>query len=395
MLLIRFLRFISGYVRFTAKGGFAERFLNLCRLNKIMLWELKNNGGVVSACTDFASYKRIRSVARKSGMKVRIKKKYGLPIFLESHKWRVGIIAGMLIGGALLLILSTRIWSVDVIGNIRVPSEKIIAVFEELGVGKGASASKINIKETELAALDKLTELSWFNINISGSKALIEVRETVETPEIDKNDNTPADIVASRDGIITVIRPFNGTAEQTIGNAVVKGDLLISGIEENRDLTVTFCKARGYVVARTKREMNYNQPEKFIAKKPITAKKRYEINFLSFDIPLGIINRENSYREKKEVIINGVTLPIGMTEYTETVYEEKEIILSDERKNLFGFLGFTDMCVEEFRYLEVEESKIKSDKKGGFSGEFTCLENIAKEHPMQIEETPQNETADP
>ena len=89
MLLLNFLRFISGYVGFTARGGFAERFLNLCRLNKIILWDLKNNGGVISACTDFSSYKKIRSVARKSGMTVRIKRKYGLPFFLENHKRRV------------------------------------------------------------------------------------------------------------------------------------------------------------------------------------------------------------------------------------------------------------------------------------------------------------------
>ncbi len=394
MLLLNFLRFISGYVGFTARGGFAERFLNLCRLNKIILWDLKNNGGVISACTDFSSYKKIRSVARKSGMTVRIKRKYGLPFFLSRHKRRVGVVAGVLVGAVLLLILSTRIWSIDVIGNTRVSSEKIIGVFEELGVRKGVPASKIDIKSTEFAALERLKELSWLNINISGSKALIEVRETIESPEIDEKDNTPTDIVASRDGIITIIRPFNGTAEQKIGNAVVKGDLLISGIEENRDLTVTFCKARGYVVARTKRAMQYNMPQKLVARKPIGAKKRFEINFLSFNIPLGIINRENSYSEKKELIINGVTLPIGITSYTETVYEEKGINLSDEQKNLLGFLRFTDMCTEEFRYLEVEESEIKSDN-GEFTGEFTCLENIGEEHPMQIEEIPQTETADP
>ncbi len=252
MLLLRFLRFISGYVGFTARGGFSERFLNLCRLNKIVLWELKNNGGVISACTDLVSYKKIRSVARKSGMTVRIKRKYGLPFFLSRHKRRFGVIAGVLVGTVLLLVLSTRIWSIDVIGNTRVPSEKIIGVFEELGVRKGVARSKIDIKTIEFDALRKLDELSWLNINISGSKALVEVREAVEQPEIDDNDNTPTDIVASKDGIITVIRPFNGTAEQSIGNVVVKGDLLISGIEENRDLTVTFCKARGYVVARTK-----------------------------------------------------------------------------------------------------------------------------------------------
>lgn len=386
MLFLNFLRFLSGYVSFTARGGFAERFINLCRLNKIILWELKNSNGVISACTDCASYKKIRSVARKSGMKVRIRRKHGLPFFLERHNRRIGVVAGVIFGAAVILILSTRIWSIDVIGNVTVPPEKIIGVFEELGVKKGVSGSKIDIKSTEFAALQRLEELSWLNINISGSKAVIEVREAVESPEIE-NDNTPADIVAAKDGIITIIRPFNGTAEEEVGNIVVKGDLLISGIEENGDLTVSFCKAKGYVVARTSRNLEYVQPEKITVMKPVSNKKHLIINFLSFEIPLGRINRENSYNEKSEMIINGVTLPVGFIKCVETVYDETEITLSPERQKALAFLRFTDMCAEEFRYLEVEKSEITADSNGSFAGEFTCIENIGKEHPMQIEET--------
>lgn len=394
MLFLNFVRFLFGYVSFTARGGFPERFLNLCRLNKIILWELKNSDGVIHACTDCASYKKIRSAARRSGMRVRIKRKHGLPFFMEKHKHRAGVIAGAFFCIAVILILSTRIWSIDVIGNVRVPSEKIIGVFEELGVRKGVSGSGIDIKSTEFAALQELKELSWLNINISGSKAVIEVREAVESPEIDE-DNTPADIVAARDGIITIIRPFNGTAEQEAGNAVVKGDLLISGIEENGDLTVSFCRAKGYVVAKTSRSLNYSQPEKLTALKPVSLKKRYILNFLSFSIPLGRINRENSYFEKSEIVINGVTLPVGITECTETVYGEAEITLSPEKRKALGFLRFTDMCAEEFRYLEVEKSEITVKENGDFSGGFTCLENIGQEHPMQIEELEKAEATDP
>ncbi len=390
MLFVNFVRFIFGYIRFTARGGFPERFLNLCRLNKIILWNLKSNNGIISACTDCAGYKRIRSVARKSGMKVRIKRKHGLPFFLNNHKRRVGIVAGMFLSAAVLLILSTRIWSIDVIGNVTVPSEKIIGTFEELGVKKGVSGAKIDIKSTEFTALQKLKELSWLNINISGSKALIEVREAVESPDITE-DNAPSDIVAARDGIITIIRPFNGTAEQKIGDIVVRGDLLISGIEENGDKTVSFCKADGYVVARTNRSMEYSQPEKVKIRRAVKTKKRYILNFLSFDIPLGRINKENSYFEKSEIVIKGVTLPFGITECTETVYEETEMALSFEKRKFLGYLRFTDLCAEEFRYLEIEKAGISSDKNGGFSGDFVCIENIGKEHPMQIEET---ETAD-
>lgn len=389
MLVLRLFRFLFGYVGFTARGGFPERFINLCRHNNILLWDLKCTDSVIKACTDCTGYKKIRSVARKSGMKVRIAKKYGLPFFIERHSRRIGLLIGACFCVAVVTVLSTRIWSVDVVGNVRVPSETIIGVFEELGVKKGVAGSKIDIGSTEIAALQKLPELSWLNINIVGSAARIEVRETVESPQLDGDTATPTDIVAARDGQIVILRPFNGTQEQVIGNPVLKGDLLISGIEENDDLTVSFCRASGYVVARTNRKVSVSQPNKLNVKKAVEQKKSYILNFLFFSIPLGRRSAEGAYREKSEIFINGVTLPVGITECTQTVYEDSEVTLSQEQTKLLSFLRFYDICSEDFRYLEVEDSQITVDSKNGcaFSGEFTCLENIGIEKPMQIEET--------
>lgn len=388
MLVLRFFRFIFGYVSFTARGGFPERFINLCRHNGILLWELRNADSVITACTDCGGYKRIRSAARKSGMRVRIKRKCGLPFFIEHHSRRIGVLIGACFCTAAVIILSTRIWSIDVVGNVRVPSETIIGVFEQLGVRKGMPGAKIDIGSTEIAALQRLPELSWLNININGSAARIEVRETVESPEIDGGDTTPTDIVAARDGQIVIIRPFNGTQEQKIGNPVLKGDLLISGIKENKDLTVSFCKAGGYVVARTNRSISASQSGKIKVQKSVAHNKSYSLNFLSFSVPLGR-RAANAYTEKSEIVIRGVTLPVGLATYTQTVYSESEVVLSPERVRLLAALSFLDSCSEEFRYLEVENADINYDAKtGSFSGEFVCLENIGIEQPMQIEETP-------
>lgn len=386
MLLLRFLRFIFGYVGFTARGGFPERFINLCRHNKIILWELKSRDGVISACVDREGYKKIRPVARKSGMRVRISRKYGLPFFLARHSRRVGVLIGACLCLAVLLILSTRIWSIDVVGNVRVPAETVLGVFEDLGVRRGVAGSRINISATEIEALRRLPELSWVNINILGSAALIEVRETVESPEI-AEDGEPTDIVAARDGQIVILRPFNGTQEQKIGNPVLKGDLLISGIEQNKDLTVSFCKASGYVVARTNREITAAQSAKIKAKKAVSQSKSYVLDFLFFSIPLGR-QVENAYSEKSEIYINGVTLPVGLTERTQTVYEETEITLTETHTRLLAHLRFFKSGSEDFRYLQVEQSEITANETNGctVSGKFTCLENIGAEKPMQIEE---------
>ena len=391
MFVLKFLRFVFGYVSFTAKGGFSERFINLCRINNILLWELKSANSVLTACTDCSGYKKIRTVARKSGMKVRLKKKHGLPFFLNRHSRRAGVIVGVAFGIAVTLILSTRIWSVDVTGNVRVPAERITAVFEELGVKKGVPSAKIDIKSTEIEALRRMPEISWLNINISGCAARIEVRETVEVPEIDDN-GTPTDIVASRDGQIVILRPFSGTKEQKIGNAVLKGDPLISGIVENKDLTVSFCRAKGYVVARTEHNIKTQTRKKIKVRKKTGEKKSCILNFLFFDIPLGKVNQKNAYFEKREVFINGVTLPVGFTVCRETVYEESEITLTENQVKLSAYSEFLEECAEKFRYMKVENGEITEKNADGnltVSGKFVCLENIGKEIPMDIEETNQ------
>ena len=40
MSIIRFLRFIFGYVEFCAEGGFPERFINLCSVYHVRLWDV-------------------------------------------------------------------------------------------------------------------------------------------------------------------------------------------------------------------------------------------------------------------------------------------------------------------------------------------------------------------
>ncbi len=232
----------------------------------------------------------------------------------------------------------------------------------------------------------ELPELSWLNINIEGSAARIEVRERIISPDIDA-DSTPADIVAARDGQIVLLRPFNGTQEQKVGNPVLKGDLLISGIEENKDLTVSFCRASGYVVARTNRSASTAQSTKLSAQREIKRKTTYVIIFLFFSIPLGRAD-ESAYSEKSDLFINGVTLPMGIIRRTEKVLEPCEITLSEEKAQLLAVTRFFDKCTVDFRYMKVESESIKTEKAADsftVSGSFVCLENIGEERIKQIE----------
>ncbi len=384
MLVLSLLRFIFGYVSFNANGGFPERFINLCRQSRIALWDLKSKNSVISAKTDVSGYKKIRNAAKKSGMKLKISKKHGLPFFLNRHSRRIGILAGMMICASVLMILSTRIWRIEVIGNHRISSDVILEVFEELGVKEGVAVSSVDEWTVEQAAIKKLPQISWVNVNLMGSSAQIEIREVINQKEVD-NSETPANIVAAKDGQIVYLRPFKGTQEKKIGTGVVKGDLLISGFIEYIDLSTSICRADGYVVARTEYTLEAESKADKKIKTLSSTQTSYSLDFLSFNIPLG--RQNEGFEERSCLFINGVSLPFALVRRTESVFEEREISLNKERNLQLARLAFYDKAVNEFRFKKVEKYEIEETEQDNtyiIKGKFTCLENIGEKQPFEV-----------
>lgn len=386
MLILRLFRYIFGYVRFNAFGGFPERFINLCEHNKIMLWDVRCIDGRINGCTDRGGYKKMRFAARRSGMHLRIKEKCGLPFFLDRHSRRVGVIVGICLCISSLLILSNEIWSIEVTGNERISSEEIISAFEKAGLRIGAAGEKVDEDTIEKEAMKYLDGVLWLNVNIRGSCAVIEVRETVEQPPLEVSDE-PTNIVAAKDGQIVIFRPFVGTQEQKIGSAVLEGELLISGFKENKDKTVSFCRADGYVVARTKKYISASQSTVLEAKMPVGERKSVRLDFLVFSVPL-TPSVSDGYTEKKRLCLNKVTLPVGVTVTRSIQTEEQKIKLSPERAELVSQLEFQSKCTAEFRYCfaeNAETEKVLSEDGCRLSGSFDCLENIGLPERLQIE----------
>ena len=125
-MIIKLLRLLFGYIEFQATDGFPERFLNLCNINGITLWNVQNDGVKVEACTPIKAYKNIRKPAHKSGMKVKIIRKRGLPFFAKYNKARVGVLVGGVVSVVLLFLSSCVLWDVEVTGNTKMKSEQLL-----------------------------------------------------------------------------------------------------------------------------------------------------------------------------------------------------------------------------------------------------------------------------
>lgn len=315
MLIIELIRYLFGYINFRAYGGFADRFINLCTKDEIPLWNIRNINGNITASTTIEGYLNIRSAARKSGMRLRVTEKKGLIFFLKRNKLRTGLFLGFALSVLIISVLSQFVWSVSLVGNITLDDDYILDTFEKYGVCVG---SRISAVDTELAAQNAMSDiekLSWASVNLKGSVMVIEVREKTDAPEI-YDDKTPTNLVAGEDGVILSIDVLYGKEEVKPGSAVLKGDLLISGLVSHPDGSESLIHADGYVKALVNKKKIFSYTD-FSLYSQTAEKVRSKLFFFGLQIPLGTSVPEDFFTEHKSFLQNDeMLLPLGIiTEY--------------------------------------------------------------------------------
>lgn len=320
MKLMYILRFLRGYVVFEIKGGFTERFINLCAVNRIHIWDVKPEKDSLKASILIKNFKKLRPVLRKSGSKIKILKKCGLPIFLRKNRNRIGLLISALFFIVFINFMNQFVWIVEVTGSETVSHEEIKNKVEELGLKVGTLSSKIDTIGISRKAVNFYTgKLLWMAINIKGSKAVIEVRDYIDEHE-DTAFKDPCNLIADFNGTLISVEVFNGDQEAYPGNAVKKGDLLISGVIENRDMSCVYYEARGKITALHDvtdiKEYRADSSEYLTVSE---SKSVYNLKLFGMKIPLGFADKKkysDSSEYGKSVSYNGTELPFGVEKRT-------------------------------------------------------------------------------
>lgn len=357
MFLIRFIRFLRGYVIFTCSGGFPERFINLCSLNGINLWDAKSVGGVLRAKTTVSCYKTIRICVRKSGMKIRIQQKCGLPFLIQPYIKRKGIAAGMIISAVMLIFLCSCIWTLDVSGNEKFTDEQILSIAEMYDIRIGTFRKSINPKEIQTDIKSKIEGISWFSVNIDGSHASLEVSESSGSDEI-IDYSTPCNILSGIDGELLSLEAHTGVPAIKPGSAVTKGALLISGVMEKTDGTPYFVHARGTAVVRTNRNISAEVPYNTNVQKISAVKNRYSVSIFGLRIPPGLKENADSCISRSSMLkFRNTALPVGII--TDSyIYKTEENITFSENKAIL--LACFSLFTQERKIMQNAQTESKN-----------------------------------
>ncbi len=180
-------------------------------------------------------------------------------------------------------------------GNERLSRSEIIAELKGGGLYYLAPVRRVDSDHVKNLMMRKMDDLSFISVNVKGSRAYIFVRERLDTPVSDKN-NAPANLIASRDGIIKGLEISEGMTVVKLNSQVAKGDLLVSGAFGNEGVGIRYVRAEGRVWAETIYEGSEKIPFKY-TKNVLTGntKNRWILNIFGKDIKV-FWGNENPYK---------------------------------------------------------------------------------------------------
>lgn len=391
---VKIVRFLKGYVKFSAEGGFSERFVNLCEQKRLgvrsLVFKEERLEGFVSA----SDYKKLRAVAKLSGMKLSCVSKYGLPFFLFKNRNRVGLAFGAAFFVLFMSIMSLFIWSIETVGSENISDAELLSVAEEYGLKTGCFRPFVDVHEISDGMIKSLNgRLLWVAVNISGSRAVVEVRDYIEKPE-SKTYSEPSNLVADFDGLLLSLEVHNGTKANFEGNGVKKGDLLISGIVENRDLSSVFYEARGTVTALHNNTVKAEVPLVGSCKRCIAKRSVYTLRLFWLKIPLGFFKSGGSYDEfKSESVLelDSHPMPFSVEKRTRIYYVAESGSTGLEKEAAFD--EYTRLGYEKYKNTNVLKTRltVKNDgKRLTVSGNSRCIDFMGVKQKINFENPGKN-----
>ena len=239
--------------------------------------------------------------------------KYGAPTLLSRVLSRPGVIIGAVLFCALLAFLPSRIWDIRVSGNNIIDTQVILQLLSELGLKNGSDISSLNLKSTGEKLRIVCPDLASVAISHKGSVCLVKVTERTVA---DKVQHTQwGNLIAARDGIISMVICTSGHSAVKTGDIVTKGQLLISGIFEDYYGESTFTRAAGQVCAVTQHEVSFTIP-RYTVKTGDSAEKhtRIGLDIFGFYLPLYLMPNTpmTVTTDYRPLQIGNITFPLGI-----------------------------------------------------------------------------------
>ena len=391
MLMKRLIRYCRGTVQFTVTGAYPERFLNLCAQGGVGLWETRRLEGGIAACCAQCHRSRLEYYAEKSGCTLTVRRCSGMRNTARRYRHRAGLWvgAGMLALG--LLVMSSFVWQVEVVGTERLSPEAVTAALAEYGVHSGVLSRSIDARTVERQMQIRFEEIAWISVNVEGSRVTAVVEEAVPPPTV-MEDGIPTNLVAAETGFITRIEVRNGNAVVKVGDSVRAGDLLVSGIMDNKVGESRTAHARGQVYAQVRARTEIFIPLKQrdyvlsgIARRKYLRIFGIEVPLQRKGVPDGAYRMEQTIQQPEGI---WALLPVALREdcYLLMREAEKTVTPEEARRQAQKALALRERGWTDAEILSREPVGVDGTEGYTLTVEYLLEKQIAVEAPVQTEE---------
>lgn len=223
-------RFFKGYSEIQVEGFFTERFINLCSLRNVDIWDVdRKNDGLISLKIFDKDYEKVYLILRDTRTSMKIQRRVGIPNIFRLYKKRWVFAIATCICACIIFFFSLHIWNIEVNSSERFTTEMVLKMLDEEGIRVGKRKSEIDFEMIKNNIYIKNDEVLWVNFSLKGVTLTVEMLNR-EIPEIDEFKDVPTNIIADKDGVVHKISVRNGTGLVKSGDVICKGDVLVEGI---------------------------------------------------------------------------------------------------------------------------------------------------------------------
>ncbi len=386
------ITFLFGYRTIKAELGQAAAIFNIAREYGIVYRNQKSDAESISFECSLPAANRLKKICESRGILFISDTEHGVPHLLKRYRKRYGIFVGALLCVALIFLSGTAVWDIRIDGESRLTEKQILSELDACGLRIGSPIRSLDTDVIQTRMIIHSDDISWISINLIGTVAHVEIRESEPIPEENILPKA-ANLVATDDGEIVGFEEVRGNIVVKIGDFVGRGELLVSGIHESATQGFIYKVAQGKVYAKTKSVYSVDIPLKYDHKryKDEVYLEKYII-FFNKEIKIYSNNRKNDIScdiidtvEYADVFSMGA-LPFGIRTVRYLPYEYESAERSTEEA--------IDLALFKLRALE-EELMISDVISKQFSGNLSdgiyrlectavSVKNIAKQQKLEI-----------
>lgn len=240
----------KGIITVEIQALMPEKFINILWKNNIHAKNIKKIT-ITTLMMDISlnDYDKVEELAKKTNTKIQILKKKGMAFYIIRLKKRIALLIGSVLFICIIYYLSTFIWNIKINSQHNVSPYEIRQELLSLGIKPGINKRNINVYDIEEKLIKNNDDIIWVKARIEGSSLKISAEERISPPNLITEDS-PCNLIASRDSQVVRVYTKAGTAVVKENDIVKRGQLLVKGEQGKEGMTYAV-HADGNVIGRT------------------------------------------------------------------------------------------------------------------------------------------------